>query len=66
MAIRRISDLSELFTNYPDADLDKCLIEVSYNNTDKRYQSFYVRADKLIEHYIKNYIDDYLSKQKSS
>ena len=52
MAIRRISDLSELFVNYPDADMDKCLLEVSYNNTGRRYQSFYVKAADMFSHYL--------------
>ncbi len=37
MAIRRVSDLPELSANYPDADLGKCLLEVSYNNSGKLY-----------------------------
>lgn len=52
MAIRRISDLSELFVNYPDANMDKCLLEVSYNNTGRRYQSFYVKAANMFSHYL--------------
>jgi len=50
MAIRRISDLSELFVNYPDADMKKCLLEVSYNNTDRRYQSFYMKVADMISY----------------
>ena len=37
MAIRRVSDLPELKTQYPDAVLGKCLFEVSYNHVNKLY-----------------------------
>lgn len=37
MAIRRISDLENLFDVYEDADISKCLIEVSYNPKGKVY-----------------------------
>lgn len=50
MAIRRISDLPELLTHYQDADIDKCLLEVSYNRDANRYQSFYVKVGNLIQH----------------
>lgn len=49
MAIRRISDLPYLFDVVEDADLSKCLIEVSYNPKGKVYQSFYIPVSKLIE-----------------
>ena len=48
MAVRRISDLPELYSNYPNANLSSCLFEVSYNPHDQVYQSFYVHADKLL------------------
>lgn len=34
MAVRRISDLPELYSNYPNANLSSCLFEVSYNPHD--------------------------------
>ena len=37
MAIRRVSDLPELRTQYPDASIDDCLFEVSYNHINKLY-----------------------------
>ena len=48
MAVRRISELPELYTTYPNATAKKCLIEVSYNHNDKVYQSFYVKATDLL------------------
>lgn len=52
MAIRRVSDLPELTSIYQNADLDKCLFEVSYKN-DNIYQSFYAKGktvtDKVVE-----------------
>ena len=48
MAVRRISDLPELYSNYPSANLSSCLFEVSYNPRDQVYQSFYVHGDKLL------------------
>ena len=51
MAIRRISDLPELLTHYQDANIDRCLLEVSYNDDQyaRRYQSFYLKVYDLIE-----------------
>lgn len=49
MAIRRVSELPSLDGTYSDADVSKCLIEVSYNPKDRVYQSFYVRAEWLID-----------------
>lgn len=37
MAVRRISDLPELKSNYPDAVLSSCLIEVSYTPRNAVY-----------------------------
>lgn len=54
MALRRISDLSELYLNYPDASISSCLLEVSYNPIDQRYQSFYVHANNLLDKYMRD------------
>ena len=47
MAVRRVSDLPELKSYYPDAQLSDCLLEVSYNPHENVYQSFYSKADEL-------------------
>lgn len=54
MAVRRISDLPNLFAYYEDADLKNSLIEVSYtaNPSDpksiRRYQSFYANMNDML------------------
>ena len=54
MAVRRISDLPNLFAYYADADLKNSLIEVSYtaNPNDpksiRRYQSFYANMNDML------------------
>ena len=48
MAVRRISDLPELSSNYPDAQLSNCLIEVSYTPRNAVYQSFYAKMDYVL------------------
>ena len=51
MAIRRVSDLPELTSIYPQEDINgkKCLIETSYAHGDNnRYQSFYTGLDTAI------------------
>jgi hypothetical protein len=50
MAVRRISDLPNLDSYYPDASLNDCLMEVSYANPSNpnRYQSFYKPVQSLV------------------
>lgn len=69
MAVRRVSELPELYSNYPDATADKCLIEVSYNPHNKVYQSFYTYMDQLLNTYsfpIPNITADKLPKASNS
>jgi len=37
MALRRISDLQNVQSAYPDFKLDRCLIETSYKTDSNRY-----------------------------
>lgn len=49
MALRRISDLPELFTNNPNAELSNCLIEVSYRQPDNYvYESYFVNLYNVL------------------
>lgn len=57
MAIRRVSDLPELATTYPSdfdnehrlSNLQKCLVEVSYNHSANMYQSFYTTVKNVLD-----------------
>lgn len=51
MAVRRISDLPNLYEYYPDAKLPDCLIETSYAKptTPRRYQSFYAKLQDVFQ-----------------
>lgn len=59
MAIRRVSDLPNLLEVYPKAEIDKCILEVSYNNEGRLFQSFYVKAKDLIKKYLSDYEQDH-------
>lgn len=54
MAVRRISDLPELKSNYPDAVLSSCLIEVSYSARENVYQSFYESLSEIKDDIVLN------------
>lgn len=47
MAVRRISDLPKLKSNYPNSNLEDCLIEVSYSARENVYQSFYETLSEI-------------------
>lgn len=59
MAIRRVSDLPNLLEVYPDAEIDKCIVEVSYNNEGRLFQSFYVKAADLVKKYLVDHEQDH-------
>lgn len=55
MAIRRTLDLAELFSTYEDADIDRSLLEVSYEYKEDNYQSFCIGTRQLLDLYFESY-----------